>query len=459
MSVSRSAGAIFWGLTLVAIGILLLAYNMGYPIHIWPYIARYWPALLIAWGLLKVVDYFRFRRAGDSRPLFSGGEVVLLIFVIFAGSAITTAANLSPNIGNIFEIGDIDLWDITGDNYTYDQHIERENVLPDSEIEIVNYFGDVDVRPAESERIVVDAKKTIRAGDKNEADRLDRDFTFSIEGDGSNYRIISNRDSSGFRGSPRQRFKSSLVIRLPRRSAVHLNNRNGRIVLEDLTGNQAVVNRYGDIDVRNVTGKLDLENRNGGVTVQDVTESVVINNRYSNTTVKNIGGDLQIDTRNGSVDVSGVKGSVRVNNSYAPINVQNVQGELTITGRNNSVDVEHVEGDIRADSSYQNVTIRDPRGAVTVTSRNGDLLLSFERAPEKNVAIESRYANVTLELPSNSAFKIDARTAYGDVYSEFEGVNIDRTNRDRMVRGEVGRGGPQFTISTRNGAIRLQKRG
>src|SRR5262249_59728078 len=153
MTVSRSAGAIFWGLTLVAIGILLLAYNMGYPIHIWPYIARYWPALLIAWGLLKVVDYFRFRRAGDARPLFSGGEVVLLIFVIFAGSAITTAANLSPNIGNIFEIGDIDLWDITGDNYTYDQHIERENVQPDSEIEMVNYLGDVDSGRAECEFI------------------------------------------------------------------------------------------------------------------------------------------------------------------------------------------------------------------------------------------------------------------------------------------------------------------
>src|SRR5262249_31094859 len=98
MSVQRSAGAIFWGLTLVAIGGLLLAHNIGYRIQIWPYIVRYWPALLIGWGLLKFVDYFRFRRAGVNRPLFSGGEVALLILVIFAGSAITTAANVSPDI-------------------------------------------------------------------------------------------------------------------------------------------------------------------------------------------------------------------------------------------------------------------------------------------------------------------------------------------------------------------------
>jgi len=459
MSVRRSAGAIFWGLTLVVIGGLLLAYNMGYRLQIWPYIARYWPALLIGWGVLKVIDYFRFRRAGDNRPLFSGGEVVLLIFVIFAGSALTTAINISPDLGQIFAIGDIDLWDITGDNYTYDQHVERQSVPSGSQIEIVNYFGDVEVRPAESDEIVVDVKKTIRAPSREEADRLDQDFTFSIEGEGLNYRIMSNRDQSGFHGSPRQRFKSSLTVHVPRRSGVHLDNRNGRIIFEDLTGNQGIVNRYGDVEVRNITGKVELENRNGAITVQDITEAVRISNRYSNTTVKNVGGDLQILTRNGSVDVSGVKGNATIDNSYAPINVQNVQGDLTITGRNNSVDLDHVEGDIRADSSYQNVTIKDPRGAVSVTSRNGDLLLSFVRAPQKNVSIEARYANVTLELPSSSAFKIDARTVYGEVDSDFEGLHVDRSNRERMIHGEIGHDGPQVTIGTRNGSIRLEKRG
>src|SRR5262249_13654895 len=272
MSVSRSAGAIFWGLTLVAIGGLLLAYNLGYPIHIWPYIVRYWPALLIGWGLLKVVDYFRFRRSGDNRPLFSGGEVALLIFVIFAGSAITTAANVSPELGRIFEIGDIDLWDITGNNYVYDQHIERQNVKPASDIEIVNFFGDVEVRPADSDRIVLDVKKTIRAGDKQEADRLEREFTFSIEDEGSRYRIVSNRDQSGFHGTPRQRFKSSLTVQVPKHSSLRLDNRNGRVLVQDLTGNQNILNRYGDVDVRMITGKVALENRNGGVTVEDVSE-------------------------------------------------------------------------------------------------------------------------------------------------------------------------------------------
>src|SRR5436190_8465969 len=142
MSFRRSAGAIVWGVTLVAVGGLLLAHNMGYTIRVWSYVARYWPALLIAWGVLKFVDFFRFRRAGDNRPLFSGGEVALLILVIFAGSALTVAANVSPELGNIFNIGDFDLWDITGNNYTFDQHQEM-NVNAGSEIEIINQYGSV----------------------------------------------------------------------------------------------------------------------------------------------------------------------------------------------------------------------------------------------------------------------------------------------------------------------------
>src|SRR5437868_11442875 len=157
MSGRRSAGVIFWGLTLVAIGVLLLAHNMGYPVHIWPYVVRYWPALLIAWGLLKFVDYFRFRHAGDNRPLFSGGEVALLILVIFTGSAITTAANVSPELGNIFDIGDIDLWDITGNSYTFDQH-QESSVPAGSEIEIANSFGTVEIKPSDSDRVILYGK-------------------------------------------------------------------------------------------------------------------------------------------------------------------------------------------------------------------------------------------------------------------------------------------------------------
>jgi hypothetical protein len=459
MSTRRSAGVIFWGLALVAIGGLMLAHNLGYPIQIWPYIVRWWPALLIAWGLLKFVDYFRFRHSGDNRPLFTGGEVALLIFLVFAGSAITTAANLSPDLGNIFQIGAIDLWDITGNSFTFDEH--HEDMMPaGSEVEIVNSFGNVEVRSSDSDRVILDVKKTVRAANKDEADRLQHDFTFAITNEGGKYRIASNKDGgTSVTGVPRQRFKSSLAIQLPKRSTLRVENRNGRVSVQDLTGDENIVNRFGDIEIQNINGEVRLENRNGSVTVEDVSDSVIINNSYSNTTAKNVGGNLEIETRNGSVDVSGVKGNATVTNSYAPINVENVQGALTIRGRNNSVDAQHVDGDLTVDSSYENVTVDDPKGAVKISSRNGEVTLSFEKPPQKDVTVTAQYGTVRLDLPSASSFNVDARTEFGEIDSEFDGLNRDNSRRERALTGQVGSGGPRIKIDLRNGNLHLGKRG
>jgi len=227
----RSAGGIFWGLVLIGAGALLLARNPGYDIRFWGYVARYWPALLIVWGVLKFVDYYRFKNNPDKRPLFSGSEVVLLVFVILAGAAVTTAANIGSNVGTIFEIGDVDLWDITGNNFTFEEH-EEAAVPGGSMIEIANLFGDVEVRPSDTDRVLLDVKKTIRASDRDEAERLSKDFTFSISNDGDKYRVASNRVSS------RQRYKSSLTLQVPKRSALHITNRNGKIEVGDLAGSQ-----------------------------------------------------------------------------------------------------------------------------------------------------------------------------------------------------------------------------
>src|SRR5437762_7893870 len=277
MTSRRSTGAIFWGLTLTAIGALLLLRNFGYRIPIWGYVARYWPALLIGWGVLKIVDYYRLRNAGDNQPLFSVWEVALLIFVIFAGTAVTTAANISSDLGNIFEIGDIDLWDITGNNFTFHEH--REAPVPSgSNIEIVNFYGNVDVRPSDSDRVVLDVKKTVRASNKEEAEHLSKDFTFSIEPGRSGYRIVSNRDAVDFRDIPRQRFKSSLKLHVPKRSSIRIDNRNGKVSIQGLEGNQQVSNRYGPVDIRGIIGDVGIENRKGRVTVEDIKGAVSVNN-------------------------------------------------------------------------------------------------------------------------------------------------------------------------------------
>jgi hypothetical protein len=287
----RTVGTVFRGLTLVIVGALLLARNLGYNIPIWSGLARYWPVLLIVWGVVKLVEYFHSRRKGDTRPLFSGGEVALLIMVIVAGSAITTAANVSSNIDGVFDVGDLDLWDITGNNYSYDEHHELP-VTGAPTVDIVNMFGNVDVRPSESDTVVLDVRKTVRASSSEEADRLSSDFTFRIVNDGSTVRIASSQDPdqpTGRRMAGRQRFKSSLTVYVPKNSAVQLDNRNGRVTVQDLAGRQTVINRYGEVDIQRIAGDVEVTNSFGSVDVRDATGTINVKGRY---------GDLRLDLEN-----------------------------------------------------------------------------------------------------------------------------------------------------------------
>src|SRR6185295_7757580 len=205
MSRPRSAGSFFWGLILITAGSIFLLKNLGYDVPVWTGIARYWPILLIVWGLVKLIDYARLKRSGETGPLFGAGEVVLLIIVIMAGSALTAAANMSPDFANFFDIANIDLWDITGNSYHFTEHYERD-VPSGASIDIINRYGTVDVVPADTDRIVVDVDKTVVAMNEAEAGKVQNQLMYSISQEGSRYRVISNynRDESRVRG---RRFK------------------------------------------------------------------------------------------------------------------------------------------------------------------------------------------------------------------------------------------------------------
>lgn len=49
-------GAIFWGVILILIGVLFILQNFGLVVFDWSDIARWWPLLLIYWGIMAMTD-------------------------------------------------------------------------------------------------------------------------------------------------------------------------------------------------------------------------------------------------------------------------------------------------------------------------------------------------------------------------------------------------------------------
>lgn len=79
-------------LVLIGLGVLLLYSSLRSNWAPWELVWRYWPVILIAWGLGKLWDHYRSRETGDvhSPSRFSGGELAMAVaLVALVGVALT----------------------------------------------------------------------------------------------------------------------------------------------------------------------------------------------------------------------------------------------------------------------------------------------------------------------------------------------------------------------------------
>ena len=450
----RGLGSVFWALILISLGTVLLLRNLGYPLPIWQGVARYWPLLIIGWGLLKVVDYYRLK--GENRSLFSGGEVALLILVLFVGSAFTAAAHITSDLGFIdIDLGDFDLFDILGENFEFDARIEAE-AEPGGIVEIHNAYGFVEVSPGLANHIVVNVAKTVRATDRAEAERLEPELSFTIEERDGKYVIESNRDDID--SSRRRRFKTNLSVEVPAESSVTVDNRYGVVRITGLTGDIIVDNRYGGTTLEGIDGIVQVEDGYGPVVAADITGDVDLLNKYGSVTVSDVTGAALVENKYGTIRVARVGGDATIINKYSLVSLEAIGGQVKIEGRNNSVDVENVIGAVGVETSYKDIVVRNPGGTVELANRHGDIRVFFDTPPAYDVTLTGDYSDISIEFPAASNFTLDAQTRSGSFDSDFEGISPVSSGREQRIEGQQGEGGPLLTVQTGRGDIRLLSR-
>jgi hypothetical protein len=434
---------------------VLLLKNIGYDIPIWTGVARYWPVLLILWGLIKLVDYARWKKAGEPGPLFGAGEVVLLIIVLLSGTALTAAANMSPDFGALFEIANIDLWDITGNSYQFSQHLDKE-VPSGSAIEVINRYGNIEISAAETNQISLDVAKTIIARDEAEAASLEKAFSYDIVQEGNRYRVISNynRDQNSVRG---RRYKTSLTLKVPRSATLTVNNRYGNVEISNLTGEQTVRNAFGRVALTSITGNIDVQNKNDTVVVEDVTGSGTVSNEFGRVEVRRLTGGLELRNRNGSVEVEQIQGDTKLTNSFGETSVADVKGSLNVDSRMGSVEASRVAKDVNVRNQFQSVRLDDVQGSIDVDNRNGSVDVKFTQPPKNNVRISSRFSDISVVIPSGSSFSVDARSRFSSISTDYSELTASNEAEKNTLIGRVGSGGPDIHIDNQNGNIHLGK--
>src|ERR1700693_1844753 len=112
---------------LILLGVVLLLTTMHVlrPEPLLHWFGTYWPAFIILWGIIKLVEYQQAQKEGTRPAGIGAGGVVLLVFLIVFGLSATQASRFNwDEIRDHINVGDEDL-QLFGHTYSYDDQLQQ----------------------------------------------------------------------------------------------------------------------------------------------------------------------------------------------------------------------------------------------------------------------------------------------------------------------------------------------
>jgi DUF4097 and DUF4098 domain-containing protein YvlB len=435
---------------LILLGFIFLMGTMGVlhwrMLGVW--FARYWPILIILWGLIKLVEYQRAQRQGARAPGIGVGGIFLLILLVTFGLIATQASHF--NWGELRDRMDIEDGGtpIFGHTYNYEDQLAR-SFPAGSSLHILDDRGAVNVTTSQDGQIHVTVHKRINAETQDEADRWNSDTKPQITPTGGTLTLNANTHGGGDHW-----VASDIDVAMPRKASVVISTRRG---------DASVLGRDGDIDITN---------QHGNTSVTDVNGTVSLHLDHSSARVAQVSSDVAVDGRANDVSIQEVKGQVRLNGDFTEsLRLSKISKGVSFKTARTKMDFARIDGDLDLDSGdlqADNVTgplrletrSKDIRlgavsGDVHLVNENGAIEIRMNKLG--NMQVENRQGDIAIYVPDKAGFQVNAHVRNGDIESDFDELKTNDEHDEATAVGTVGAGGPLLTLNNVHGTIEIRK--
>ncbi len=440
-------------LLLIAIGALFLARNMYPELPLLDYLARYWPFLLVVWGVLRLAEVLFWVATDKPIPArgVSGGEWVLVIFLCLLGASVHAARGVTewwPRNGVM--IGGLDMF---GESYDYPIGGEKQTSKT-PHIVIESFRGNAKITGIDGDTVKVSGTRSIKSLDQNGADAANRDAGFELAGDSNEVIVRNNQDRLN---GGRVRISAEMEIMVPKGATIEAHG------------------RLGDFDITDVNGSVTIDSDNAGVRLQNIGGDARIDLRRSDIVrAVNVKGIFDLKGHGQDVDLQNIEGQVTVNGAYSgEIQLHNLSKPVRFNCQGIELSAEKLPGDVKmglGDLTASNlvgpvhisgrsrdVTVSDFTNSLEIVIDRGDITLRPGLLPLARIDAQTRSGDITLALPAAAKFDLTASTSHGDVTNDFGSpIRTQSAGRGQELRGTVA-GGPAVTLHTDRGPVTVQK--
>jgi Putative adhesin/Domain of unknown function (DUF5668) len=435
-------------LILLVIGVFFLINNLRPDLVSLSRIGDYWPFLLIAAGVIGLVEVLFHVSRGVTpppRPFYGAG----IFWILVVGLIITTASrNHNLRIGRFDSPG----VSIFGSDFDYDINA-AESSRGVTRVVLDNLHGNLSLKGEDEGDIKVTGRKTVRAFNRTDADRANQQTQVHIERQGDSL-LIRTED---FNGQSLIQITTDLDITIPRGISVESRGRTGDLTIDDIDGSVDVSAGRGDVRLNHIGKDVKIEaSRSGEIHVTDLKGSFDLEGRGSDVQVENIAGPVTINGEfGGDLEFRALAKPLRFNSSRTEFRVEAVPGSITMDL--GDLKLENVSGPVHFKTGVRDIEATDVTSALDLTVDRGDIQVTVGKSPVPKIDVHTRNGDITLALPEKAEFQIDGSTSQGDADNEFGGGLEQHSNgHAATIKGHVGNG-PLVTVETDRGTVSVKK--
>ena len=434
---------------LIVLGVIFLLGTMGV-LHwhmLGAWFARYWPVLIILWGVIKLLEHQRAQRAGMRPSGIGAGGVFLLIVLIVFGLAATGASRFDWGaIRNEIDIDDEDISGIFGHSHGYEDQLAQA-FPPGATLRVTDIRGAVNVNASEDNQIHVVVHKRIKAERQEDADKWNASTKPQITVNDHTVSLNANNEGAGD-----QWVATDMDVSIPRKASVVISTRRG------------------DVSVTGRDGDVDISSQHGDVAASDINGKVNVNLTHGSVRISQVASDVSVEGRGGDISVGEVKGTLRLNGEFDSLKLSKISNTVTFKSERTDMEFSKLNGDLDMDSGDMRAT--DVIGPLRLTTRHkdirlegmaGDVRLKDQNASVEvrmskmgSMQVENRRGDIQIYVPDKAGFQLDAKARGGEVESDFSELKINNANDQGTATGTVAGGGPHLVINIEHGTIEIR---
>src|ERR1700720_634079 len=290
----RSHRSIAGPVVLILMGVLFLCGTMGIlEIHsLGRLFARFWPALLILWGVIKLIEYEQAKRLGQPARGIGVGGVFLMLFLICAGLIATQAARVEwKSLGEHIQLGDDQGLDeiFGGSTFNYSDELSQE--IPAGSILRVNdERGTITVNVGDRKTMKASVAKKARAEKEKDAENYNPRTKPQITVGDKVVTLNANTQGAGDKG-----VTADMDIYVPSNTALVITSGRRGVTIAGMTSNVEVNHHRGEVNINDHTGSVSLSLDGSSARLAHVKGDVTIQGKANEVAVEDVDGAVHLN--------------------------------------------------------------------------------------------------------------------------------------------------------------------